>query len=58
MYVCEVAVAEEAALEEEEEDVSLIAMAEDPRTVGGKVFTPQPVLVTSTALIRKYVFAV
>jgi len=37
VFVCEVAVAEVAAVEE---GVSLIAMAEAPRTVGGKVFTP------------------
>lgn len=41
MFVCEVAAAEVAAVEE---GVSLIAMAEAPKTVGGKISTPPSVL--------------
>ncbi len=37
VYVCVVAVAGEAVVEAA---VSLIAMAEAPRAVGGKIFTP------------------
>lgn len=44
VFVCGAAVAEVAAVEE---DVSLIATAEAPRTVEGKVFTPPSVLVTT-----------
>lgn len=44
MFVCEVAVAGVAAVEE---DVSLIAMAEAPRTVGGKIVTLPLVLITA-----------